>query len=140
MAGFTLVHGSTQNGTAWAAVAEQLRTQGHSVSIPELPKNEASWPLSRYADFIDRAVPESRPRLIVAHSFSGVFLPLLASCRGIINARFSVRWLAEAAVERETLRGRYHGIQPTALGAILARACCVQPGRLHSVGTSNERW
>jgi pimeloyl-ACP methyl ester carboxylesterase len=99
MAGFTLVHGSTQNGTAWAEVAERLRTQGHSVSIPELPKIEPSWTLSRYADIIERAVPKSRPRLIVAHSFSGVFLPLLASQADLL--------VYEAAVVPEPARSVY---------------------------------
>lgn len=79
MAGFTLIHGSTQNATAWTGVAERLRNCGHSVSLPDLPKSEPSWTLAEYADFIAHAIPAVRPRIVVAHSFSGVFLPLLAS-------------------------------------------------------------
>jgi len=79
MAGFTLIHGSTQNATAWAGVADRLRSHGHSVSAPDLPKSKPAWTLGAYADFIVHAMPAIRPRLVVAHSFSGVFLPLIAS-------------------------------------------------------------
>ena len=76
MAGFTLIHGSTQS-RAWERVEAGLRQRGHEVESPELPRSEPSWSLRQYASFIvDRALT-SRPRVIAAHSFSGVFLPLL---------------------------------------------------------------
>jgi pimeloyl-ACP methyl ester carboxylesterase len=148
MASFTLVHGSTQNGTAWTGVAERLRSQGHSVSILDLPKNEASWPLSRYAALIERAMPELRPRLIVAHSFSGVFLPFLASRADLLvfeaavvpeparsvydqfvadRSMFSAAWIAAGARwfdsgERAILAREFlfHDCQPEALPSALA--------------------
>jgi pimeloyl-ACP methyl ester carboxylesterase len=78
MAGFTLIQGSTQNATAWSAVAALLCERGHSVATPDLPKNEPQWTLRTYADFIGERMDEARPRVLVAHSFCGVFLPLLA--------------------------------------------------------------
>lgn len=99
MAGFTLLHGSTQNATAWVDVAERLRSQGHAVAVPDLPKHEPSWTLSRYAEFIQYAIPASRPRIAVAHSFSGVFLPLLASHADLL--------IFEAAVVPEPARSIY---------------------------------
>ncbi|HKO55774.1 MAG TPA: alpha/beta hydrolase [Thermoanaerobaculia bacterium] len=75
---FTLIHGSTQNAHAWQRVADRLRAQGHVVEAPDLPKNEPTWDLCRYAGFIAERIPAERPRVVVAHSFCGVFLPLIA--------------------------------------------------------------
>lgn len=77
MAGFTLIHGSGQNAAGWNAVASELRRRGHAVSAPELPKSEPTWNLRAYAAFIAAAMPVATPRVAVASSFSGVFLPLL---------------------------------------------------------------
>jgi pimeloyl-ACP methyl ester carboxylesterase len=78
MPGLTLIHGSGQNSGAWDAVAAILRSRGHEVSTPELPKNAPDWSLSRYAEYIAAQIAGSRPRIVAAHSFSGVFLPLVA--------------------------------------------------------------
>lgn len=77
MAGFTLIHGAGQNASAWNAVANELRRRGHVVGVPDLPKNEPTWTLRAYADFIVAAMPAEAPRIAVASSFSGVFLPML---------------------------------------------------------------
>jgi pimeloyl-ACP methyl ester carboxylesterase len=77
VAGFTLIHGSGQNASSWRDVAKELRDRGHEVSTPDLPKNEPSWNLQKYAAFINDRLTQERPRVVVAHSFSGVFLPLL---------------------------------------------------------------
>jgi pimeloyl-ACP methyl ester carboxylesterase len=76
MAGFTLIHGSTQS-KAWERVEAGLRERGHEVVSPELPRREPSWGLRQYASLIADLASTSRPRIIAAHSFSGVFLPLL---------------------------------------------------------------
>ena len=86
MAGFTLIHGSTQNAAGWDAVAAELRAKGHDLVAPDLPKDEPSWTLARYADFIQRSMPASKPRIAVAHSFSGVFLPLLDADHFVFEA------------------------------------------------------
>lgn len=78
MAGITLIQGSTQNASGWSSVAALLRERGHSVATPDLPKHEPSWTLRTYRDFIAATIDETRPRVVVAHSFCGVFLPLLA--------------------------------------------------------------
>lgn len=78
MAGITLIQGSTQNASAWDAVAALLRERGHSVAAPDLPKHEDDWTLRTYTDFIAERIAAARPRVVVAHSFCGVFLPLVA--------------------------------------------------------------
>jgi pimeloyl-ACP methyl ester carboxylesterase len=148
VAGFTLIHGSTQNATAWTDVADRLRRAGHTVSVPDLPKHESSWTLARYADFIRGAIPPANPRLVVAHSFCGVFLPLLASSADclvfeaavvpepgrsvydqFVNDRtmFSEAWIAAGArwfdpSEHATLAREFlfHDCEPEMLPAALA--------------------
>jgi len=63
----TLIHGSAQNASGWALLASRLE----NVRTPELPKNEPTWSLRDYADFVGEC------DVAVAHSFSGVLLPLI---------------------------------------------------------------
>lgn len=79
MAGFVLIHGSGQNASGWDRVAESLRARGHAVSAPDLPKQRPDWRLDDYAREAARAVDAAPAApVVVAHSFSGVLLPLIA--------------------------------------------------------------
>src|SRR5688572_15667071 len=80
MAAFVLVHGSGQNAGCWARVGDLLQARGHDVAAPELPKQAPTWGLRDYGAEIARAVVEPKT-VVVAHSFSGVFLPLVAQAR-----------------------------------------------------------
>jgi pimeloyl-ACP methyl ester carboxylesterase len=77
---FVLVHGSTQNSRGWDRVAQRLRSRGHTVIAPDLPRRSAEWHLEDYAAAIAAHV-ESSDSVVVAHSFSGVFLPIVASLK-----------------------------------------------------------
>lgn len=57
-----------------------LQARGHVVAAPDLPKAAPEWKLGDYAGEIARSVVEPRT-VVVAHSFSGVFLPLVADLR-----------------------------------------------------------
>jgi pimeloyl-ACP methyl ester carboxylesterase len=75
---FCLVHGSTQNAAGWGLLMRELRKSGHEVVAPELPKNEPDASATRYAEVIAAAIPAGRDDVIVvAHSASGLFLPLV---------------------------------------------------------------
>lgn len=77
---YLLVHGSGQNASCWERVAGHLAARGHGIVTPELPKQAPGWGLQDYGASIARAVPGPRT-IVVAHSFSGVFLPLVAGLR-----------------------------------------------------------
>jgi len=86
MSDFVLIHGSGQNAGCWERVGGLLTAHGHEVTAPDLPKQAPDWGLAEYAAEIARSVrgPET---IVVAHSFSGVFLPLVAqhrSCAGLV--------------------------------------------------------
>jgi len=77
MAAFLLLHGSGQNARCWDRVRRALEERGDRVIAPELPKHAPDWNLRDYAAHVAAQVPGPEP-VAVAHSFSGVFLPLLA--------------------------------------------------------------
>jgi pimeloyl-ACP methyl ester carboxylesterase len=80
MSAFVLVHGSPQNKSCWERVADCLTSRGHSVVARDLPKRAPNWGLREYATEIARSIPTA-DTVVVAHSFSGVFLPLVAQVR-----------------------------------------------------------
>ena len=80
MAAFILIHGSGQNSGCWARVSGLLKARGHSVAAPDLPKQAPDRTLRDYAIEIARTITEPHT-VVVGHSFSGVFLPLVAQER-----------------------------------------------------------
>jgi pimeloyl-ACP methyl ester carboxylesterase len=76
MASFVLVHGSGQNASSWSRVRSRLLARGHTVATPDLPKQEPAFRLEDHAAEIARAIP-GPGTIIVGHSFSGAFLPLV---------------------------------------------------------------
>ncbi len=75
---FCLVHGSTQNASGWAMLVPELQRRGHRAICVNLPTDEPEASGTRYAQVIAEALrnPTEAP-IVVAHSVSGVFLPLL---------------------------------------------------------------
>jgi pimeloyl-ACP methyl ester carboxylesterase len=80
MAAFVLVHGSGQNASCWSRVCRLLEARGHSVATPDLPKQAPAWGLADHAAEIAAAVADPRT-VVVGHSFSGAFLPLVPEIR-----------------------------------------------------------
>lgn len=80
MSSFVLVHGSGQNAASWSRVSDLLIARGHVVAAPDLPKHEPAFGLEDYAARIAEAItgPDT---VVVAHSQSGAFLPLVPQLR-----------------------------------------------------------
>ena len=75
---FCLVHGSTQNASGWALLVSELQKRGHQAICVNLPTDEPEASATRYAQVIAEALRHSTEApIVVAHSVSGVFLPLL---------------------------------------------------------------
>ncbi len=83
MATFVLVHGSAQSAHSWDLVKAELERRQHKVITPELPAGEPDSSARRYAEVIAVAIPEHEVPIVVAHSASGWFLPLVASLRRV---------------------------------------------------------
>jgi pimeloyl-ACP methyl ester carboxylesterase len=80
MAAFVLVHGSGQNARCWARVRHALTERGHRMAAPDLPKQAPDWGLEDYAAAIAESIVEPQT-VVVGHSMSGVFLPLVPQVR-----------------------------------------------------------
>lgn len=80
MASFVLVHGSGQNAGSWSRVGDLLRARGHAVAAPDLPKHASGWGLEDFAAAIAESVAGPRA-VVVGHSLSGAFLPLVPQVR-----------------------------------------------------------
>jgi pimeloyl-ACP methyl ester carboxylesterase len=84
MSSFILIHGSGQNAGAWSRVGRLLEERGHVVVTPDLPKRATGWGLEQHGAAIAAAAP-GPGAVLVAHSLSGVFLPLaVEACRGAL--------------------------------------------------------
>ena len=82
MALFCLVHGSTQNAAGWDLLVPELDRRGHETVRVTLPADQPDASAAVYADFIARAIPSGRrDAIVVAHSASGLFLPVVAARR-----------------------------------------------------------
>jgi len=89
---FCLVHGSTQNAQGWGLLTPELERRGHRTLTVDLPTNEPQASATRYADVIvqtlDQANYPLRDVVVVAHSASGMFLPLVAAQRPVSHLVF----------------------------------------------------
>lgn len=87
MALFCLVHGSAQSSEGWKLLTPQLENRGHEVVTVDLPTDEPQASATRYAEVIVRALDQTNRDknaiVVVAHSASGMFLPLVAASRPV---------------------------------------------------------
>ena len=74
---YCLVHGSTQGPAGWDLLAREMEGLGHTVVRADLPVNEPEASATRYAEAIAATLHGSQgAAIVVAHSASGLFLPL----------------------------------------------------------------
>jgi hypothetical protein len=79
---FCLVHGSTQGASCWDLLIPRLRNAGHECVATKLPTDAPDASATHYADLIARSIPADRAdAIVVAHSASGLFLPLVPERR-----------------------------------------------------------
>ena len=84
---FILVHGSVQSAEGWKLLIPELEKRGHMTLTTNLPTTEPQASATRYADVIVQSIDQTdydlRDMVVVAHSASGMFLPLVAAQRPI---------------------------------------------------------
>jgi pimeloyl-ACP methyl ester carboxylesterase len=77
MSVFCLVHGSTQSPKGWEHLVSELKVHGHTCICVDLPTDEPDASATRYAAVIGAALVGVTKAVVVAHSASGLFLPLV---------------------------------------------------------------
>jgi pimeloyl-ACP methyl ester carboxylesterase len=81
---FCLVNGSTQNPLCWKLLVPELEKHGHQTITPSLPVDEPAASGTRYAEVIAHALEDASDDVVlVGHSASGMFIPLVPSLRPI---------------------------------------------------------
>jgi len=119
---FCLVHGSTQSAACWDLLVPELNARGHDVARPQLPTNQPEASATRYADVIAKAIPADREdTIVVAHSASGMFLPLVPDKRRVQRLVFLVAvipqigksLLDQARSEKDMFNPEWVGKDPT---------------------------
>ena len=77
MATFVLIHGAGDGAWYWHLVEAELRRRGHDVVAVDLPSDDDSAGLQRYADTVVDAAGDRRDLIVVAQSFGGFTAPLV---------------------------------------------------------------
>jgi pimeloyl-ACP methyl ester carboxylesterase len=84
MATFCLVHGSTQSAAGWDLLVAELTRSGHRTIAPTLSADKPDASAAEYADEVLESLPgDATDVVVVAHSASGLFLPLVAARRRV---------------------------------------------------------
>jgi pimeloyl-ACP methyl ester carboxylesterase len=78
VATFVLIHGGGDVGWYWHLVERELWQWGHDTIAPDLPCDDDSAGLAKYADTVVNAIGDRRGLVIVAQSFGGFTAPLVA--------------------------------------------------------------
>jgi len=92
---FCLVHGSTQSPLGWARLLPELEKRGHRVVCADLP-GEPDANGTRYAQAVAEYLrPNNQPAIAVAHSVSGIFLPLLPTYCAVSRIVFLAAFVPE---------------------------------------------
>jgi pimeloyl-ACP methyl ester carboxylesterase len=96
---FCLVHGSTQDARCWDLLVPELEKRGHRVVRVQLPTDQKEADANRYAEIIERSVPtKSDDTIVVGHSASGYFLPLVAVRRPLQRIVFLAAMLPQSGM------------------------------------------
>jgi pimeloyl-ACP methyl ester carboxylesterase len=77
MATFVLIHGAGDSSWYWHLVADELRRRGHDVVAPDLPSDDDSAGLSKYAEAVVDAIGDRTGLVVVAQSFGAFTAPLV---------------------------------------------------------------
>jgi len=81
---FCLVHGSTQNPCGWDLLVPKLNEMGHDTILVDLPTDQPDASAAIYADRIADSINTDNA-IVVAHSASGLFLPLVPARRRVAH-------------------------------------------------------
>lgn len=82
MTSYCLIHGSGQGPGGWKLLVDELERRGHRVVTPALRVSRADegavWHAETVVDTLERSGLQPQDLVCVAHSASGMYLPLVA--------------------------------------------------------------
>jgi len=151
MTTFAFIHGAGDVGWYWHLVEAELRRRGHATVAPDLPCEDDTAGLERYADVVVEAIAGRSEVVVVAQSFGGYVAPIVAArvdarlivlVAGMIPAPGesaeemfeATRWRPEPREDTSELAVFYHDVP-----ADLAREAMAH-GRRQSATPGAEPW
>jgi hypothetical protein len=151
VATYALIHGAGDVGWYWHLVEAELRRRGHDTVAMDLPVEDDSAGLSKYADVVVDAIAGRRDIVVVAQSFGGYTAPIVCSrvrstllvlVAGMVpspresaNEMFvNTGYRREAQDDSSDLAIFYHDVPPALAAEALAR------GRKQSETPGKEPW
>jgi pimeloyl-ACP methyl ester carboxylesterase len=151
MVTFAFIHGAGDVGWYWHLVEAELRRRGHDTVAPDLPVEDDTAGLSRYADVVVDAIGDGHDVVVVAQSFGGYVAPIVAErtkARLIVlvaamvplpgesaEEMFRVTgWQPESGDDSSTRAIFYHDVPPELAEEAMSR------GRRQSDTPGSEPW
>lgn len=83
MTTFGLIHGAHHGPAAWEFFIPELRARGHDAIAVDLPIEDPSAGIERYAEAVIDAIGDREDVVLVAHSLGGIVAPVVAARRPI---------------------------------------------------------
>jgi pimeloyl-ACP methyl ester carboxylesterase len=151
MGTLALIHGAGDVGWYWHLVEAELRRHGHDTVAPDLPIDDDTAGLARYADVVIDAIGRRRDVTVVGQSLGGYVAPLVAErigARAIVLVAAMVPrpgetaeemfrdtgWEPEPLDDPSTIELFYQDVPPELAHEALAH------GRRQSETPGAERW
>ena len=91
---FVLLHGTTQSPAGWQRLNGALAARGHQCQSVDLTEVAADSPAVVYAEDLAEKLGVTSP-VVVAHSGSGLLLPLIARTLHAIGQVFLAAWIPD---------------------------------------------
>jgi pimeloyl-ACP methyl ester carboxylesterase len=88
MATIALVHGAWHGAWCWDLLVPELEALGHRVVAVDLPAEDASAGLTRYAELTAEALDDADDVVLVGHSLGGATIPIVATRRPVRHLVF----------------------------------------------------
>jgi pimeloyl-ACP methyl ester carboxylesterase len=93
---FALVHGAWHGAWCWDRLVPELVRRGHDVVAVDLPTEDVSAGLTRYAELIHEALGDADDVVLVGHSLGASAIPLVATLRPLGHLVFLCALIPEA--------------------------------------------
>ena len=148
---FAFIHGAGDVGWYWHLVEAELRARGHRTITPDLPIEDDSAGLRKYADVVVAAVDGGRDVIVVGQSFGGYVAPIVAEhvdarlivlVAGMVPAPHesaetmfeTTGWHPERVEDNSTSALFYHDVSPELASEAMRR------GRPQSETPGKQAW
>lgn len=103
---FVLIHGAYHGAWCWDRLIPEITSRGDTALTVDLPIEDADAGAAEYARIVADAISDLASPVVVAHSMSGVVLPLVASIKPVAKMVFLAAFIPEPGASLADLRSQ----------------------------------